>query len=314
MSAISGHENTFMPYKSRGITRKAQDRLTILLFLLPAFIFIAIFQIYPMIRSAYFSVWEWNGLGPLETYVGLKNFTDIWSDKSFWKGLQNTSLIVVWSLTIQLPLALILALLIERDLPGRAIFRSILFVPFVLSEVIIGQIWIKMFRPDAHYGFINLILDQFGLKAQPWLGDPNQAMACAFVALSWQYFGLHMLLYIAGLQNVPQELEEAARIDGANEIQTIWNITLPMIGNAIRTSVFLSLLGSIQVFGLVWVMTRGGPIGASETLATYMYRAAFLKFSLGYGSAVAIIILVLSLVLSTVYQLAAGRHEHVGGM
>ena len=314
MSAISGHEDAFVMEQQRGLSRQAQDRLTIVLFLLPAFLFIFIFQIYPLLRSAFFSLYEWNGLGPLVDYVGLRNFQDMFSEKVFLDSVWHSALIVVWSLAIQLPLALVLALLVERDLPGRTFFRSVLFMPFVLSEVIIGQIWIKMFNPDAQFGFLNFLLEQIGVSTQSWLGDPNQALACAFVALSWQYFGLHMLLYIAGLQNVPREIEEAARIDGANGLQTIWNITLPLIGNAIRTSVYLSLLGSVQVFGLVWVMTRGGPISASETMATYMYRSAFLKFSLGYGSAVAVVMLIISLILSTVYQRVAGQHDYIGGM
>jgi len=325
--------------EKHGLSRQAQDRLTITFFLLPAFILIFTFQIYPMLRSVYYSFYEWNGLGPLVDYVGLSNFQALGTDTVFWDAVWHSALIVVWSLCIQLPLAMVLALLVERDLPGRVFFRSVLFMPFVLSEVIIGQIWITMFKVDPQYGFINALVMQLGnmteaaygalsqydifrpllplipyIETQGWLGDPSQALACTFVALSWQYFGLHMLLYIAGLQNVPRELEEAARIDGANELQTIWNVTLPMIGNAIRTSVYLSLLGSVQVFGVVWIMTRGGPIGASETMATYMYRAAFLKFSLGYGSAVAVVILVFSLILSTVYQRLAGRHEHVGGI
>jgi raffinose/stachyose/melibiose transport system permease protein len=314
MGTISNSGDAFVRARQRGLSRQTQDKLTIIFFLLPAFAFIILFQLYPLIRSAYFSIWDWNGLGPLVNNVGAGNFDKIASDKLFWGAVTHSGLIVVWSLVIQLPLAMVLALLVERDLPGRTLFRSIFFMPFVLSEVIIGQIWIMMFKPDPQFGFINAILVQIGLPKQAWLGDPKQALACAFIALSWQYFGLHMLLYIAGLQNVPQEIEEAARIDGANGIQTIWYITLPLIGNAIRTSVYLSLLGSVQVFGLVWVMTRGGPVGTSETLATYMYRAAFLKFSLGYGSAVAVIILILSLILSTVYQVAVGQHDYIGGV
>ncbi|MBN1311589.1 MAG: sugar ABC transporter permease [Anaerolineae bacterium] len=321
MSAISGHEDTVGLQRKRGLSRRNQDRLTIVLFLLPAFIFIFTFQIYPMIRSVYYSLYEWSGFGPLTDYVGLANFERLFTGREFWDAVWHTALIMIWSLALQLPLALLLALLVERDLPGRGFFRSIFFMPYVLSEVIIGQVWIKMFKPDPQFGFINAVLEWFGnlpvipqIETQAWLADPKQALACAFVALTWQFFGLHMLLYIAGLQNVPRELEEAARIDGANELQTIWNITLPLLGNAIRTSVYLSLLGSVQVFGVIWVMARGGPIGATETMSTYMYRSAFLKFSLGYGSAVAVVILVISLILSTVYQRVVGQHDYIGGI
>lgn len=314
MSTISGREESSVLYHQRGLSRKAQDNLTIVLFLLPAFLFIFLFQIYPLSRSVYYSFFDWKGFGPPTDNVGWGNFVQLMGDKMFWSSVWHSVLIVILSLGIQLPVAMLLALLIERDLPGRTFFRSILFLPFVFSEVIIGLIWQTMFDPEPQYGLINAILQQLGLPIQKFLGDPGQALGCAFAALTWQYFGLHMLLYIAGLQNVPKELEEAARIDGATEIQTVWNITLPMIGNAIRTSVYLSMLGALQIFGVIWIMTRGGPIFASETMATYMYRSAFLKFSLGYGSAVAVVMLVISLIFSIVYQRLAGRHDYIGGI
>jgi raffinose/stachyose/melibiose transport system permease protein len=133
------------------------------------------------------------------------------------------------------------------------------------------------------------------------LGDTRTVLLAIFVVLTWKYFGFHMLLYMAGLQNIPPEIEEAALIDGVNKRQMITYITIPLIGSTIRTSVYLSVLGSLQVFALVWIMTKGGPVNASEVMSTYMYRFSFVRFQLGYGSAVAIVMLLISLVFSLAY-------------
>jgi len=295
--------------------RRAQDYVTIALFLLPAVILFALFLIYPIFRSAYYSLFNWNGLGPATKFVGLNNFKLILTDQVFLKAIENCIIIVVLSLAIQLPLALMLAIMVGRDLPGRALFRSIFFMPYVISEVITGIIWISMFSPDPENGFINALLILIpGVHAQNFLGDINQVMACVFLVLTWKYFGLHMLLDMAGLQNIPRELEEAAMIDGANRWQSIWYVTVPLLSTTIRTSVYLSVLGSLTQFPLVWIMTRGGPVNSSEVMATYMYRYAFIRFQLGYGSAVALVLLVFCLLFSVTYLWLNRRPDPLSGI
>ena len=295
--------------------RPTKDYVTIVLFLLPAIILFALFLIYPIFRSAYFSLFNWNGLGPATKFVGLNNFKLILTDKVFLKAIENSIIIVVLSLAVQLPLALMLAIMVGRDLPGRAFFRSIFFMPYVISEVITGIIWISMFSPDPENGFINALLILIpGAHAQNFLGDINQVMACVFLVLSWKYFGLHMLLDMAGLQNIPRELEEAAMIDGANRWQSIWYVTVPLLSTTIRTSVYLSVLGSLTQFNLVWIMTRGGPVNASEMMATYMYRYSFIRFQLGYGSAVALVMLVFCLIFSVAYLWLSRRPDPLSGI
>jgi raffinose/stachyose/melibiose transport system permease protein len=221
----------------------------------------------------------------------------------------------VLSLAIQLPLALMLSIMVGRDLPGRGFFRSIFFMPYVISEVIAAIIWISMFSPDPERGFINALLVLFpGLNAQNFLGNMNQVLACVFVVLTWKYFGLHMLLDMAGLQNIPKEIEEAAMIDGANRWQAIWYVTVPLLGTTIRTSTYLSVLGSLTQFNLVWIMTRGGPVNASEMMATYMYRYTFIRFQLGYGSAVALVMLGFCLIFSVTYLWISRRPDPLSGI
>ncbi|MFZ3386280.1 MAG: sugar ABC transporter permease [Candidatus Hydromicrobium sp.] len=290
-----------LPQKTRS-SRRLQDRVTIVLFLLPAIVLLSIFLVYPIFQSVYYSLFSWKGFGPAVDFIGLDNFKRILTDGIFLKAVGNGLLIVVLSLTIQLPLSLALALMVGRNLRGRAFFRTIFFMPFVLSEVITGIMWLLLYNPDPNRGFINAILTLIpGLKAQPWLGDTRTVLLAIFVVLTWKYFGFHMLLYLAGLQNIPPEIEEAALIDGVSKRQMITHITIPLIGNTIRMSVYLSVLGSLQVFALVWIMTKGGPVNASEVMSTYMYRFSFVRFELGYGSAVAIVMLLISLVFSLAY-------------
>ena len=295
--------------------RHDRDYVTIALFLLPSVILFAIFLIYPIIRSGYYSLFNWNGLGPATKFVALNNYKQILADQVFIKAIWNSILIVVLSLVIQLPLALMLAIMVGRDLPGRAFFRSIFFMPYVISEVITAIIWISMFSPDPDRGFINALLVLIpGAHAQNFLGDVNQVMACVFVVLTWKYFGLHMLLFMTGLQNIPRDIEESAMIDGANRWQSIWYVTVPLLGTTIRTSSYLSVLGSLTQFNLVWIMTRGGPVNASEMMATYMYRFAFVRYQLGYGSAVALVMLVFCLIFSVIYQQLNRQPDPLSGV
>lgn len=295
--------------------RRAQDRMTIFLFLLPAFVFFLLFIIYPIIRAGYFSFFNWNGLGPASNYIGLNNYKQILSDQVFLKGIGNCLLIVVLSLAVQLPLALMLAIMVGRDLPGRAFFRTIFFLPYVISEVITAIIWMSLFSPDPDRGFINALLILIpGVQPQNFLGDMNQVMACIFIVLTWKYFGLHMLLYMAGLQNIPKEIEEAAMMDGASRWQTIRNVTIPLLGSTIRTTIQLSVLGSLTQFNLVWIMTTGGPANASEVMATYMYRYSFIRFQLGYGSAVALVMLAICLIFSVMFLRLARQPDYLGNV
>ena len=295
--------------------RKVQDNLTIALFLAPAFALFLVFLVYPIFRSLYYSLFNWNGLGPAVDFVGLDNFRQIVTDKIFLTAVGNGILIVVLSLAIQLPFSLALSIMVGRDLPGRAFFRTIFFMPYVLSEVITAIIWMGLFSPDSSQGLINALLILIpGVQPQTFLSDPNQVMACVFVVLTWKYFGLHMLLYMAGLQSIPREIEEAALIDGANTWQMIRNITIPLLSGTIRTTIYLSVLGSLTQFNLIWIMTKGGPVNASEVMATYMYRFGFVRFQLGYGSAVALVMLLICLAFSIAYLRLARQPDYLGGM
>jgi raffinose/stachyose/melibiose transport system permease protein len=314
MQLIPAAQRKFNFKKNTLGRRHIQDRIVIILFLLPALVLFSLFVIYPIFRSLYFSTFNWKGFGPAVDYIGLDNYRKILTDEVFLKAIKNVLLIIVLSLGIQLPMAMILAVLVGRDLPGRSLFRTVFFLPYVLSEVNTAIMWMLLYNADPARGFLNAIMVQLGLQPVAWLADMKVVIFAIFVTLTWKYFGFHMLLYLTGLQNIPREIEEAALIDGATPLQNFFFITLPLLGSTIKTSVYMSVLGSIQQFILVWVMTKGGPVNASETMATYMYRFGFVRFQLGYGSAVAIIMFILCMIFSLLYQALTRKPDYLTGL
>ena len=293
--------------------RSARRLTSIALFLLPALVLYALLVIVPVFQAIRYSGYQWNGLSPLEDFVGLDNFTRAFEDDVFRGALRHNGIIIVLSLLVQLPFALGVALLVNARMKGRALLRVLFFAPFVLSEVITAVIFSLMFQPD---GLTDQSLGRLGLGGltADWLGDSNLVLYTVFVVVSWKYFGFHMILYLAGLQQIPHELEEAAAIDGARPFQIFRHVTLPLLGPTIRISAFLSIIGAMQLFDLVWVLTGGGPVNASNTMAVYMIDRGFKRFQFGYASAVAVILLVISLVFALLYQRYVLRRDLQGAM
>ena len=287
---------------------------TIVLFLLPGLIFFLVFTLFPVVQAIYYSFYNWTGLGPLTDFIALKNYVTVLKSASFIAAFLHVLEILGLSLIVQLPLSLLLALVIGKTLPGRTVFRTIFFLPYIISEVIAGYIWIFIYEPIG--GLLNGALQALipGFQAQAWLGDTRLVLLSIFVAMIWKYFGLHLVLYAAAIQNIPDEIAEAARIDGASLMQVMRHITIPLMGSTIRLSIFLSALGSLQYFDLVWIMSQGGPVHASETMATYLYKYGFQSYELGYGSAVGVVMIVICFVFSIVYQRFVMRRDLAGSL
>lgn len=284
-------------------TRRTKPRkwLLILAFLAPALILYVVFVIYPIGQGIRYSLYDWNGLAPLTEFVGLENFSDAFADPTFRGALTHNGIIVALTLLLQLPFALFLAVLLDQDLRGRSLMRLLFFAPYVLSEVVTAVVWRQIFRPD---GLLDAGVSAVaGEQVQGlWIANPDIVLYSVFFVVSWKYFGFHMILMLAGLQQIPDELEEAAAIDGANWWQTFRYVTVPLLGPTVRVSVFLGIIGSLQLFDLVWVMTGGGPVDASNTMATYLIDWAFRRSQFGYASAVSVIIFGLSLFVALGYQ------------
>ena len=294
------------PTRPRARRRDGRKWLEIALFAGPALLVFVGFVILPVALAAVYSFFNWNGLGPLERFIGFDNYARALSDPLFIKSIGNNFAIVGLSLLIQGPLAIIVALLLNRRMRGRTIIRAAIFVPYVLAEVIAGLSWKLLLSPR---GGVNAFLEAIGLGdlAQPWLAQPDTALWVMFGILTWKYLGFAILLMLAGLQGVPEELSEAAAIDGASWWKIQWHITIPLLGPTIRIWAFLSIIGSIQLFDMVWVTTKGGPVGATSTMATYMIQYG--QGNPGYGSAVAVILFLISLVIAVLYQRHAMRRD-----
>jgi raffinose/stachyose/melibiose transport system permease protein len=281
------------------------------LFMLPALVLYALFVLFPIVQAARFSLYDWNGLEPLDQFIGLANFERALTDPVFLGSISHNAFIVILSLAVQIPFALGLALMLNRRFRGRAILRLIFFAPYVIAEVITAIVWSLLLQPK---GLAEHLLTSIGLGEayHPWLADPDTVLVALFFIITWKYFGFHLILLLAGLQGIPREVNEAAECDGASRWQVIRHVTLPLLGPTIRVSVFLSIIGSLQLFDLVWVTTRGGPVNASNTMAVFMFDRGFVRFQFGYGSAIAVILFLLCFVLALAYQRYVLRRDTEG--
>lgn len=292
--------------------QQQNNTLLITLFLLPGMIIFFLFVLMPIAQSVYFSLYDWDGLGPPTDFIGIGNYTRIINHSVFQISVQHTLILIVLSLAIQLPMALSLALLVGRGtLKGKRLFRMVLFIPYVFSEVITAIIWRYVLSPNEG-ALLNAVFAAFIPNYEPigWLAEREIVIYVLFVVLTWKYFGFHMILYMAGLQGIPGDLEDAARVDGAREYQVLRYITLPLLGSTIRLTVFLSVLGGFQQFVLAWVLTNGGgPVNAGQIIATYLYKFGIQQFNLGYGSAIAVILFCITLVFSLGYQRIIAKQD-----
>ncbi|MBW4700852.1 MULTISPECIES: carbohydrate ABC transporter permease [unclassified Micromonospora] len=287
-------------------------RRALAVFLAPSLVLFLLLVLAPIVVAGYASLYKWNGFGLPENFIGLDNYTRAFGDPVFRGDLWHGLVLIVLSLAVQLPVAMGLAMLLNQPLRGRAIYRVIFFAPYVLSEVTTAVLFNLVFSPNR--GFGDAISRFLGADAGAVFADPDTVLYAVFLVVSWKYFGLYMILFLAARQNIPKELNEAAVTDGANAWQAFRLVTLPLLGPTIRISVFLSVIGTIQLFDMVWVLTGGGPIHASETMAVTMFQFGFRRFEVGYASAISIIMFLLSLVFALIYQRVVLRRDTEGAL
>ncbi|WP_170885485.1 carbohydrate ABC transporter permease [Bacillus alkalicellulosilyticus] len=277
-------------------------------FLLPALVIYSIFIVYPIIQSIYYSFFKWDALGD-KLFIGLSNYKTLLSDQLFHVAFQNTLLLLGFSVCIGTPLALFLAIVLSKTFVGDSIMKTAVFIPTVLSTVIVGVLWNFVYHPEI--GTLNYILSLIGLEQfqQPWLAQTETAMGAILVANTWQWLGFHTVILLAGVKNIPKDVLEAAHIDGAGAITRTFKIIIPMMWPVITVDILLTITGSLRAFDIVYIMTRGGPAYSTEIMATYMYTKAFTEFNYGYGSTIATAILVFTLTVALVFQRLARRGE-----
>jgi raffinose/stachyose/melibiose transport system permease protein len=292
---------------------RRRRRLELAFFIVPALVFYLALVLYPILQAVHYSLFNWSGLGNLSDFIGIGNYRDAFNDPEFTGAIKHNFILVGLSLAVQFPIALGVALLLNRPFRGRRAARIVFFAPYVLSEAITAVIWLLILQPD---GLVDRGFQSVGLggAVQLWLADLNLVLFTMFVVITWKYVGFGIILLLAGLQGIPQELHEAAAIDGAKSWTMVRYITLPLLGPTIRIWGFLSIIGSLQLFDLVWIMTQGGPAEASNTMATYMFNNGFVRYEFGYGSAVAVILFIISFALALIYQRFVLRRDTRGAL
>ncbi|MEV4687094.1 carbohydrate ABC transporter permease [Microbacterium sp. LWH3-1.2] len=290
-------------------------RLEIAVLVGPALIFFVGFVIFPVIMAAYYGFFNWHGYGPPTEFIGLKNYVTILTDPDFQEALGHNGFIMVMSLVLQGPVALLLALLLNRKMRGQSIIRVLIFVPYVIAEVVVGTGFSLMLATN---GALNGLLENLGLDqlTRDWLADPSIAIWTLMAILTWKYVGFAVILFLAGLQGIPEELYEAAAIDGATYWQIQRRITIPLLGPTLRIWAFLSIIGALQLFDLVYIIWGQyvAPVAGTSTMATYMVANGRNAGNFGYGNAVAVVIFLISLVVALVYQRFVLRRDTAGAL
>jgi raffinose/stachyose/melibiose transport system permease protein len=279
----------------------------VLLFLPPALFLFTLFVAVPIGEAAWYSFYSWNGYGTPETFVGLRNYELLLHEHAFRTALVNNLLIIFVSLAIQLPLALLAAILLAERIRGALALRMVFFLPYVLAEVAAGLIW--RFVYDGDYGLLAKLAVNLGFAVPYVLADRDLAMYAVLVVIVWKYFGFHMMLYIAGLQQIDPNLYEAAHMDGATGGQMLWRVTLPLLASTIRLSMFFAVLGSIQLFDLIMPLTKGGPSDSTQTMVTYLYSYGVTRMKIGFGSAVGVVLFVLCAGFALTYNRVRTRYD-----
>ncbi len=265
-------------------------------FLAPAIVLIAVYIVYPILNSLYLSMFDWNGIDPVKTFVGMGNWQALLADKVFWGAFRNNIIIVVLSIAIQLPLGMLIAVALAETKWLTRLFRTVFFLPMLMSSVAIGILFIYIL--DPFFGVLAGIAELFGGVAPHLLGETGTALITVILVICWQYTPFYMVLFIAALSTVSADIKEYSMIDGATSAQYYLRIAIPIIKNNIITAAVLSLIGSLKYFDLIYVLTAGGPNHATELMATYMYKTAFTSGAKGYGSTIAMALFLIVMVFS----------------
>jgi putative chitobiose transport system permease protein len=272
--------------------------LTPYLFLAPALVIISVFILYPTAAVVYYSFTEYNIVRPPE-WVGLQNYERLWRDPIFWKALSNSFLYLIVTPTL-IVLSIALAIVVNRPLPGVNVFRALYYIPVISGTIAVGIAWRWLF--DTNGGLINGILVSLGILEQPvqWLAEPAFTLPIAMLLTIWIGLGYYMMVFLAGLQNIPEDLYDAAVIDGCNGFQKHWYVTLPGLRPQIVFVAVISSLAAIEVFNEIFVITGGlgGILNSGVTMVFYLWRQAFRLQNAGYASAIAMVLLLITLVFS----------------
>ncbi|HHV11521.1 MAG TPA: sugar ABC transporter permease [Clostridiales bacterium] len=276
-----------------------KNKKTIVMYLAPAMVMIIVFLYVPIIINFINSLFNWGALSPKRSFVGVTNYTKMFNDGVFWTAIRNNFIFVVLSLICQIGVSLIIAALLEEQFMRRLqnIFRTIYFIPSLMMATVVGIVFKMIYSPTL--GLVNPFLEAVGIDTSKidLLGNSSSAIYAITVMSQWQYIGYMVILFVVAIQNIPEDLYEAAAIDGAGTVKRFLKITLPQLKDTIIVNAIIILTGAIRVFDEVFVTTKGGPGTSTETLATYLYRVGFKNDQMGYASAVAFVIFIITFIL-----------------
>jgi len=258
---------------NKNFVKASKNGISVLFFLSPTLVIFLTFIIFPVFFSFYLSFQHWNMFSAEQSYVGLENYIRMFGDSEFWEVLKNTLIYTIGTVPFNMVLSLLAAYVLNRKLIGKKIIRTAFFAPVIISPVAAAVIWRWMYDPN--FGLINYVLSFFGIKGPNWLNDPNSAMFALILMAVWKTFGINMVLFSAGLQGIPESYYEAAEIDGAGRWSKFWKITIPLLSPTTFFIMVMSIIGSFQVFDIVYVLTSGGPLGSTKVLVFYLYEHIF---------------------------------------
>jgi multiple sugar transport system permease protein len=287
------------------LTLKMRETIAAYLFLSPFLLFFSVFVVRAVVVAVNMSFYEWHIMRPNRPFIGLDNYTELLNDTVWWTALENTLLFTALTVVGTTLVALVAALAVTKPVKGQGIFRILLYMPSLFSVGAVGLIWVWLLHNQ--FGVINYFLSFVGVRPINWLGDPNLVLPSLSLVTIWWSFGFPMLIFIAGLQNIPESLYEAARIDGADSKQAFWHITLPLLKPTILFITVTGVISHFQVYGQPFIMTAGGPGRESYTVIFYLYQVAWTAFRMGYGAAVAVVIALIMAAITAFQFLVLNR-------
>jgi len=292
-----------------GSTAIRPKRITFLAYLLPSVILFAFMVLVPVVLAVRYSFFKWSG-GPKMQFIGLDNYRNLLVDSNFWHAFLNNLLIVAFSVVGQIGIAFVISIFLMSKLAKwKGFHRTVIFIPVVLSSVVIGFLWGMIYNQDA--GMLNWLLRTVGLESwiKPWLDDPGIVMYSVTVPIVWQYIGFYLIIFLAAMQSINSEVYEMAELDGATGFKKMLHITLPLLAPTIKIAVMLCIAGNMKAFDSIFVMTGGGPGSSSTVMAQYAYDTSFKAYKLGYGSAISVGIMILSVALIMISRLIGGKNR-----
>ncbi|MEK5165617.1 sugar ABC transporter permease [Paenibacillus sp. FSL R5-0527] len=280
-----------------------------LFFILPSFILYTLFVIVPTLGSIYYSFTSWDGISADVRFIGLANFVEIWNSPRVHNALKNTLILTISLVVLENLFAVLLAMLVDKVRWLSKIFRSIFYFPTLLSGIVMGFVWAMML--NYNFGVVNQVLDKIGLGAfaVDWLGDPRFAMLAILLSTVWKGAGYYMIIYLAGLQGIPHEMNEAASIDGANGWQQFRHITFPLLAGSVTVCMVLSMISALKIFDQIAVMTDGGPGFETETLTYLIYKVGFGELRQGFGTALAMVLFFMILIITVLQVKVLQKRE-----